>query len=297
MINLSKLAASGNLVNWQVDESAIAQIIPWARKDTGLLTEELADMHRKFPFFYPTIFTSNRISDGQVFCPRCGDLITFVNGLRCISCNTTYRPPTDSYLGFVGQIPYWIGVMEVGGHLGQRGVEVHGHPFLKHIHQELMSMNSGEKKRKKLRYFLTLNEKDRTKVFFAPPIYAVYPNNWPRSQPSVYVERDYFDKILFSGSNLGFGSFHAYSHDSNQLLRLCNYCSWHRVTMRVSIEQRIIPKVMIDVMIADLVTVGKLNKVVNTLGTDVHSVYNWIGKSGHTERFQREFNKYVQIDS
>jgi len=297
MIIQKKMNKNGQVVDWELDEGLIRGIIPWAKKNPRLLSEELGDMHRKFPFFYATLFTSERISDGKTFCPRCGDLITFVSGeIMCISCQTTFRRPSEPYLGFVGQIPDWIGVLDIGGRLGQKGVKAYGHPFLKHIHKRLMSAGEQEKKLMS-RYFLTLDEGDRTKVFFAPPVYAVYPNNWPRSQPRHYVEREYFDKVLFSGFSLGYGSFHAYSHDSNRLLLLCTYGSWHRVSMRVSIEQRIVPKVMIDVMIADLEVVGKLRKVVNDLGADVHSVYNWIGKSGRTERFKREFDRYVHIDS
>jgi hypothetical protein len=60
--------------------------------------------------------------------------------------------------------------------------------------------------------------------------------------------------------------------------------------------QRIVPKVIIDLMIADLLAVGKLGKVVNNLGTNVHGVYNWIGKPGRSELFKEEYGRYVRID-
>lgn len=284
------------IISWTVDKSKIRKVIPWAKRNPSLLDEELDEMSKTFQHFYVVLTTKDQISRGDIFCPRCKDIIIFDRGIRCVSCGTTFKTPSSPQLGFVGQIPHWLGVIDAGGSLGQRGVGVHGHPFLKHVHGKLRSMSNAEKQNIS-RYFLTLPEEGRVKVFFAPPIYAVYPDNWPKSRPNIYVERTYFDEVLFKGTRYSHSSFHAYSEGSNKLLRLCNYVNWHRVTMRIAMEQRIVPKIMMDVMIADLVVKGKLEKVVSSLGTNVHSVYNWIGKSGRKERFSEEFNKYIQIDS
>ena len=291
-----KKVGRGEMVSWTVDKSAIQSTISWAGEKPSLLDEELDDMYRSFKHFYAVLVTRDQISRGDNFCPRCKDIITFDRGIRCVSCGTIFKTPANPKLGFIGRIPNWIGVIDTNGRLGQRGVDAHGHPFLKFMHKKLIPMPDAEKQNI-LRYFLALPEENRTKVFFAPPIYAIYPDNWPRNKPDIYVEREYFDKILFKGTRYSHSSFHAYSEGGNRLLRLCNYVNWHRITMRVAIEQRIVPKIMMDVMIADLASIGKLEKVVRSLGTDVHSLYNWIGRSGRKERFSKEFNKYVRIDA
>jgi hypothetical protein len=66
--------------------------------------------------------------------------------------------------------------------------------------------------------------------------------------------------------------------------------------MRVVLQQRIIPKIIIDLMVADLLTVGKLDRVCGSLGTSLHGLYNWIGKRGRSERFRRGYERYVHID-
>lgn len=291
----SKKTVEGSVKTWEIDTDEIRKCISWAGKKPDLLLHEIQEMNSYYPHFYVALFSAKRLSRREFFCPRCGDIITFDRGVRCVNCETVYNPPSDSLIGYIGRIPHWIGIIDGNGQLGDRRSRVHGHPYLKHIHSKLQSMNEVER-RKFHKYFLAMRENNTIKVYFAPPIYAIHPSNWPRSKPDIYVERDYFDVMLFNSTNHGTNAFHAYTGGSHGLLHLCNYSSWRSVTMRKAIEQRIVPKIMIDTMIADLIAVDKLDAVVRSLGTTVHGVYNFIGKSGRTERFKREFDRHVQID-
>lgn len=289
-----KMVPGGQVKRWIIDEATIKRIISWTARRSSLLEQELTEMDEHFPYFFLTLASRERLVSGRVFCPQCGDLITFEEGIRCVACNTTFTPYRDSILGFVGQIPSYIGLMR-GGDLGERGTSVRGRPFLQKIHQRLQGMQPGREREKLRQYFLAVDGDNEAKIYFSPRIYAFYPSNWPRKSPEIMVSREYFDKVLFVGSGRGCTDFHAYSNSGN-LLRLCNYSSWHSVTMRVALQQRIVPKIIIDLMIADLLAVQRLDTVTSRLGTSVHNLYNWIGKRGRSERFKREYERYVHID-
>ncbi|MFC1622372.1 hypothetical protein ACFL1Y_00030 [Patescibacteria group bacterium] len=291
MVIQEKYDLNGQLKRWNIDEEEIKKIVSWASKHKGLIAKELQEMKQYFPYFYLTLSTESKINQGNIFCPQCNDLLTIAegSGLTCICCSALYNPPQSSMLGWVGQLPSLVGQM-TSGEFGERG-NVRGRPFLKKIHSEIRGKDGSNKDWLKSHFMVMEN-----KIYFAPTIYAFYPQNWPRGGPRIMVSKEYFDDILFVGSHRGHSDFHAYNDSGHNLLQLCLYSSWHQMTMRNALQQRIVPKIIIDLMIADLVTVGKLDRVVSSLGASVHSLYNWIGKSDRSERFKREYDKHVQID-
>lgn len=280
---------------WVVDTSAICQIIPWAQRNIHLLQRELQEMDEYFPYFFLTLASSDDLFAGQIFCRRCGDLISFNQGIRCVACNITYSGFADPLLGYIGQIPSLAGTI-THGNLGERGARVHGRPILHRIQARLIDGRSSANRDRILKYFLTIGPANGTRqVFLAPQVLSFFPDNWPRDAPIILVHRDYFDQVLYAGSELSHTDFHAYDHTGNWL-KLCTYGSWHTVTMRYSLQQRIVSKIIIDMMIADLLAVDRLTRVVRDLGTSIHDVYNWIGKRGSSQRFAQEYERYVHMD-
>lgn len=291
-----KAIQSGEIRRWVVDVATIKETIPWTKKNNSLFEREITEMDQSFPYFYITIANQSDMSHKKLFCPNCGGLITFMEGLRCVNCQTTFTPYHDSLLGYVGTIPSLIGTLSKEGVLGgKRTKVVNGRPFLKNIHQKLQGL-SGLPATQIRKYFLTMKAKDQTiKVYFSPTVYAYFPSNWPQKAPYILVPRQYF-KMLFGDHSYNESDFHAYSNGYGDMLQLCNYGNWHTVTMRTVLQQRIVPKIIIDLMIADLIGLGKLNSVTNRLGTNVHNLYNWIGKHGRSQQFQDMYNRYVHSE-
>lgn len=286
-----KLAQNGLIKSWLIDQRYISRRIAWAGKNPNLLARELQEMQQGFPYFYLTTSDAANLVQGRFFCRQCGDLIScFEGGFKCVACDTEQRPESDPLLGYVGQLPSLIGSI-ANGNLGEQGTVAHGRPYLKRIHEQLTQM-SEEKKTKLIGKFFLAGHQGQ--VYFSPPVFAFFSESWPRERPHILVNREYF-QVLYGHSRYSYSDFHAYGSGAN-LLELCNYSSWHTVSLRTVLIQRMVPKVIIDLMIADLLAVGKLEKVVNNLGTDVHGVYNWIGKPGRSERFKREYKKFVRID-
>lgn len=290
-MNIQQKMTSNGIKTWEVDSKIIRKNFSWTGKNPQLLKKELEEMDKAFPYFFLTIGKQSVISESKIFCPNCGDIITFTSGkIICCSCNTTFTPYTSSVLGYIGQIPSLIGNITPGGKISDKNARVNGRPYLEELHKKLKRMPNNETKRKILTYFLYLEEK----VYFAPQIYAFYPENWPRKAPRILVNKFYFDEVLFAGSNHSHSDFHAYSSSGN-LLQLCNYGSWHTVTMKTALQQRIVPKIIIDLMIADLISIGHLNDVLKSLRTSLHNLYNWIGKKGQSKKFKKQYEKYVHL--
>ena len=285
-----KYDLTGHLQRWSIDADAVYDGISWAGSNRDLFRRELEDMQQHFPYFYLTVSTDTKIRQDGIFCPQCGDLITVAEGagLSCICCSALYNFPREALLGWIGRIPSLIG-HTVRGEFGKSG-NVRGRPFLKKVHSRLRRMDDQSSDWLRSQ-FMTREDK----IYFAPNVFAFYPNNWPRSGPRVLVAKEYFDEVLFTGSRHTHSDFHAYSDMGGNFLQLCIFGTWHQMTMRSVLQQRIVTKIIIDLMVADLVAVGKLNEVVGSLGTSVHSLYNWICKSGRSERFQQEYNRHVQI--
>jgi len=279
------------MIEWEINENEIKKNVSWALEKSKLLHTELEEMNQYFPYFYLTLGPQTDFLHRHT-CPNCGNLISFLpKGISCIYCQTTFSPYNDSLLAFIGQIPSLIGYVEDDDLESTKVIEG-SRPFLYAVCKNLKDANPGEKKNI-LRYLLVAPGEGCVKVYFTPTVFALYPSNWPRSCPIIMVEEAYF-KVLFGSSGYNYSDFHAYG-GSGDLLTLCNYANWHSVTMRIAIQQRIVPKIVIDLIVADLLSIDKLNKVVNNLGTTVHSLYNWVGKSGRSEQLKKEYDKYVKL--
>jgi hypothetical protein len=282
--------ANGQVRVFEVDEEAIARIVPWARRNQQLLTQELEEMAEYFPIFYTTIVNHDN-SDRPIPCPECGERIIFTRGMRCANpeCGLVFRnPPNSTRLAFLGELRTEL--LIVGKLLDAEDGKIQGRACLKEIYDRLERMpegsgRSGRDEFLKLinTYFLTLEGN----IYFTPPVEAVYPNSWPSEQPTVYLEEDYFKILNTTGE-------HTFPSSGSGFRSLCIYSSWHRATLREVLQQRIVPRVIIDFMIADLKAVDALRRVLDSIGTSAHDVYNLIGRDRQgSERFRNAYHRHV----
>lgn len=286
MVIQKKLNTHGRPVSWTINEELIKEHIPWAKRSPKNLLNEINEMHEKFAFFYLVLSPENPGKEKDLLCPNCQNIIVFARDLICINCQTLFNPFRNPKLAFIGQLPSLLGIAK-NGNLGEKKAQISGRPFLKRIHQRILK---GEFNLRK--YFSSKkNRQGNFDIYFCPVIFCFYPNNWPKSEPIICMERNYFS-LLFNKINYNLNDFHAYSYHE-EFLKLCNYRTWRTVSLASVLQQRIVPKIIIDLMIADLIEVGKLNTVINRLGTCLHNLYNHIGKGNNRQLFKELYNQYV----
>lgn len=260
---------------WEIGENFLRQTVPWA-KDKKLLAKELEEMEEYFPFFLATVAEGNSI----VNCPKCGDLIVWKDELECAACGQLFNPPMHPQLVLLGQIPSIIGEIDEDG----KPIPGKCRPILKRILEKMASV-VGRDKEVYGKYIAQLSD---GKCYFIPQVRCFYPDNWSRSAPLIVLEREYFRVIDLQPD-------HVFPDNVNGGYQLCNYASWPRTTLRMTLQQRIVPRIIIDLMLADLKVVGKLDRVLNNLGTSLHGVYNFIGKGERSLLFKREYERYVSL--
>jgi len=260
--------------SWEVDLDGIGQAIHWAHEDQELLEREVLEMEEHFPNFIATIAAGTN----NIPCPRCGEILVWDDGIRCVSCRKAYIPRGASRLCFIGQIPTIIGEVDSR----RRFVQGKCRPFFKRIFNQIEEFP---------RYFFSIgpDAEGFTSYYFAPVVYGVYPDNWNKDVPVIILENEYFQI-------LGIRTEHVFPDTYARGYRLCNYANWPRVTMRVTLQQRIVPRIIIDLMISDLTEIRRLDQVLRTIGTDKHGIYNVIGRGGRRgQEFARLYNQYVTL--
>ena len=290
-MNQQKVTESG-LKTWQVDTGLITRLVNWAGKDPDRLYQELAEMEQ--PVLQTFIVTvANEQSNDVMICPECKDIFVFWdNDIRCVNCERGLDLPRGlrPRLTFLGQLANPIGRLEDGN--------IRGRPFLKDVFRRVSQISDTDPKKHLYQsYFFTLvNEAGVDHIWFSPAVIAIFPENWPRSAPDILFRDEYF-KIL------NIPATHTYGRSGNNH-KLCNFSSWHRSTMARVLQQRIVPRVLIDIMFSDLKSVGKMEEVLrrivrggNLFGVEgaMYRAYNMIGRQGG-EHFRELYNQYVSID-
>lgn len=272
MFSQRKLLSSGETRTWEIDPQAVTERIVWAARDRSLLEEELKELCDHFPTFLLTVGDWQPAGEawggsGKLHpCRICGGLLIFDVGLRCADCRSPADDIQKPLLGVVLRIPALL----------------EGRPFHSVAKARLSQLRSQHPEQAKAfaDYFLKVDGR----AFFAPPIYAYFPPNWRKSDPFVMVRSDYFE-------TLGIPPDHIYPGTT---YRLCNYANWREVSMRAVLQQRIVPRVYIDLMVADLSALRRLDEALEESGVSLHSLYNVIGKPEESAHFSDVYERIVR---
>lgn len=266
------------VVRWEVDIPYIEQIIPWAKGRCSIAStlaeREICEMEEHFPFFIATIAKKGQI----IYCPNCGDLIVWRNGLQCVACDTLFDPPSSPELAFTGQVFVKLGEVDENG----RVIKNLSRPILFRILERMHEATGGE-----LEVFNSYVKTQGSRFYFVPKVQCFLPSNWNKEEPTIVLESDYFTVLNLRPD-------HVFSGGSSRY-RLCNYANWPRTTLRNTLQQRIVPRVIIDLMFADLTGLGRLDEVLRNLGTNLHNAYNFIGHGNKSVMFKEQYDRQIEV--
>jgi len=308
-IEQQRVTASGELRKWTLDLDAIRGRIGWTRGAGGeRLAGEAAELGEHFPTWTAALGrpgAGDYWETGELLSHEpCGAPWVFDRGVRCGDCGVERAAPAEEPGGAPGAAPAapplgagsggvaalagLAPALDPDGDVARRAAEgapllafvgripavVDDRPMLAKSRAHLAALRrAGLADRAALHRSYFLKAEGRT--FFAPPVFAFFPSGWPRTDPLVMVEPDYFAVLDIPPS-------HVYPGTS---YRLCNYAQWRDVTLRTVLQQRIVPRVLIDVMLSDLKAMGCLEDALDEAGVDLHSVYNVIGRPAQSGSF------------
>lgn len=267
-------AGQNERIHWEIDTKAIRDCVPWAKSNRRRLEREVQEMDDCFPYFVATLARNSKLE----LCSNCRDILVWRDGLECLSCDSCYNAPRDAQLAFRGQIPSIIGKVDERG----KPIRDQCRPIFRKLIREL---EEGRGSNALGRYLNTTGNGD---YYFTPLVTCYLPSNWPKHAPKIILEKEYFEI-------LGLKADHVFPDRTGGGYQLCNYANWPNVTLRVSLQQRIVPRIIIDLMLSSLTCIGKLDRVLSNLGTSLHNVYNWIGKPRKSQLFQEQYNRYVRL--
>lgn len=262
-----KQISGGRVALWEVDVTALAAVAPWVRGRPDRLDSELKELSEHFPTWLVTL-GQHHPSEGwpwasALFCPACGEMIVPDDGLRCVGCRR-HLSSEQALVGFAGRLP----------------ALATGRPVLTALRERARRERERGDPRAAARmeaYVLAVG----SERYFAPPVWVFCPSNFPQGEPFVMVRPEYFDV-------LGIPADHIYP---GPRWRLCNYAHWHAVSVRTVLQQRIVPRIYLDLMVADLVALDALSDVLRTLELSLHSLYN---AAGHGESSARLADLYAE---
>ena len=77
---------------------------------------------------------------------------------------------------------------------------------------------------------------------------------------------------------------HVYHAD--QYYRLCLYAAWREQPCVRVLQNRVVPRLLIDLMVADLQALEQLDAALDRLDVTLYELYNMVGREEQTERFR-----------
>lgn len=268
-----KAIRPGEIRSWEVDLAAMSAAAPWSRRAPELLREEVSRLLDAFPTL--TACAGVRLSDDRcwveaaepLLCPTCGELVIFDRGTRCARCDHPAAPPAEgSMVGVVGRIPALIS----------------GRPFARALEARTARLRAEGDPRAELFASSVIEVAGRR--YLAPRYGLWFSRSWPRTDPPVMVWPEYFDV-------LGIPPDHVYHAD--QYFRLCLYATWREQPAVQVLQNRVAPRLLIDLMVADLVAVDRLDDALNALDMSLYEMYNLVGKPEQAAPLQRIYERLV----
>jgi len=294
-----RVTGAGELRRWSLDVDAVRARISWAAPDAGAarLAAEAAEMAEHFPTWVAAL---GRQGPGDYWetgelpaHDACGAPWVFDRGVRCGDCGAPVPPAAGgaaaagavagaATVGSPGSAPAAPAALPTPllAFVGRIPAVVDERPMLAKVRAHLAALR-GAGARDRAAALRSYFVKAEGRTFFAPPVFAYLPAGWPRTDPYVMVHADYFAVLDIPPS-------HVYPSTS---YRLCNYAQWRDVTLRTVLQQRVVPRVLIDLMLADLRAMDCLPEALEEARVDMHSVYNVIGRPAQSGEFARVYEQ------
>jgi len=264
-----KVVVTGEQRSWTLDLDAMSAAARWSRRRPDLLADEARQILEAFPTLVAALGVPLHEDDGWVeaaeplLCPDCHDeLVVFDDGARCAACRRRVDVPENGVVGFVGRIPALIS----------------GRPFLGALEQRMGRLRRRQDSRVDL--FASSLLKVQGKTYLAPRFGVWFARSWPHADPPVMVWPEYFEVLDIPPD-------HVYM--APPYYRLCLYARWLEQPACRVIQSRIVPRLLIDLMMADLQAVGRLDDALDRLNASLYEVYNMVGHPEGSDELRRVY--------
>lgn len=275
IIPQQKMLPGGQLKRWELDIAAMASCAEWARDDPSLLADEIAQIAKAFPTMIAVAGTplgSQRCwveAAEPMLCERDDELVVFERGTRCVQAGHPVAVPQPAMVGVVVRIPALIS----------------GRPFERALVDRIQQLHRSNPTTAEL-WEASLIVVDG-KRYLAPRFGLWFSQLWPHSDPPVMVWSEYF-------AMLDIPPDHVYYAD--QYYRLCLYASWREQPACHVLQNRVVPRLLIDLLVADLQAVGRLDDALERLDASLYELYNVVGRPREVEPLRGVYRELVGAD-
>jgi hypothetical protein len=268
-----KMVAPGQIRSWEVDLEAMARCAPWASRNPDLLRDEVGQLLAAFPTFIAaagSVMPEARCwveAAEPLLCPGCNELCVFDRGLRCAHCGDEQPPGERPIVGLVGRIPAIIS----------------GRPFARSLDSRLARMRAAGDPRA-----ASLSESVLTvggRRYLAPRFGIWFSQTWPHADPPVMVWAEYFVILDILPDHV----YHA-----DPFFRLCLYANWREQPAVRVLQNRVVPRLLIDLMVADLQAIGRLEEALDRLDISLYTLYNLVGRP-EAESLRRVYEELMPL--
>lgn len=271
-VKQQKAVAPGGIRSWDLDVEAMARCAPWAERRPDLLQEEMEELHLAFPTLVAAVgvpLPQQRCyveAAEPLLCPECSELVVFDRGTRCARCEAPIKTPPSTAVGLVGRIPALIT----------------GRPFARALQRRLARMRETGDPRTAVFAGALLEVGERQ--YLAPRFGLWFAQSWPHSDPPVMVWPEYFEVLDIPPDHIYYAP---------PYYRLCLYASWREQPAAQVLQHRVVPRLLIDLMVADLQAVGRLDQALEELDMSLYEMYNVVGRPERSEPLRQVYERLV----
>lgn len=238
----------------------------WTLQRPGLLEDEVQRVLAAFPTLIAAV--GRPLDDERcwveaaepVLCPTCAELVVFDRGTRCAACETPREAPRDALVGFVGRVPALIEDRPLLAGLRQRleALRARGDPRAEHWERALLRVEG--------------------RAYLAPRYAMWLSRSWPHADPPVMVWPEYFEMLDIPADHVYY---------AGEYYRLCLYATWRERPAVEVLQGRVVPRLLIDLMVADLQARGRLDQALERLQVSLYELYNMVGRAEQTAALQQ----------
>jgi len=270
MIRQQKMVAQGETRTWTLDLEAMARCAAWTRRRPDLLDREVTLLTEAFPTLLASVgvpLSSCWVEAAEpLTCPACKDLIVFDRGTRCATCQEPVTPPPETVVGFVGRLPALISKRPFAAALKRRMSELRARqdPRLELYERSVFAAGGRE--------------------YLAPRFGLWFAQSWPHDVAPVMVWPEYFEVLNIPPDHI---------YVADPYYRLCLYARWREQPARDILQRRVAPRLLIDLMVADLAARGKLDLALAQLDASLYEVYNMVGDADEGAPLRQVYNDLV----
>lgn len=267
-----KLIAPNQLHHWELDIDAMYHASRLEiSKDR--FVEEIQALAKAFPTLIACAAEAIDLKESygiEAYRPFLdqNELVVFDRGYRNAKTADEVKLPKDEhYAGFILRIPSPIS----------------GRPFHHNLLKRLEELEKIRPKRATL-WKQAIIEVNGT-TYLAPRFGFYFSAAHPHSDPPVMVWPEYFEMLNIMADHVYFaGAFY----------RLCLYANWREQPLLNVLQQRVIPRLLIDLLVADLQAENKLEQALELLDFSLYELYNAVGHKTHTSRIIDIYNQLQQ---